>query len=204
MASVCRAGAACRSKRCRSTMPKLTQTGPPVLRASSALSLTRVRACVRGVTGDPVDAQGACAASLTFTTPSPCATTAEDLHLLSRCTRMALTGTSRYGAIAVALSWAHSGGASVPATVMLDAGAYVWRRCKELGLKFGSADGHGSAHMRLSLLHRPATAAVCCRSSNPASGAIERGELQSGWVHWTMPDMARGAPGEQWRNFTRM
>lgn len=45
---------------------------------------------------------------------------AEDLHLLSRCTRLATTASSRYGAIAASLIWAATGGAGVPATAFLD------------------------------------------------------------------------------------
>lgn len=46
---------------------------------------------------------------------------AEDLHLLSRCTRIVTTASSRYGALAAALVWARTGGGGVPATAFLDA-----------------------------------------------------------------------------------
>lgn len=46
---------------------------------------------------------------------------AEDLHLLSRCSRVVTTAASRYGVIAVALGWAATGGASVPGTAFVDA-----------------------------------------------------------------------------------
>lgn len=105
---------------------------------------------------------------------------AEDLHLLSRCSRLATTAASRYGVVAVALGWAATGGASVPATVFVDAATVA----------------SGVSTPPLFLPHR--------RRRLWALHAYPSQELQSGWIHWADPGLRRGQPGEQWRSFTRM
>jgi hypothetical protein len=50
---------------------------------------------------------------------------AEDLFLLSKCSRLVTTASSRYGIMAALLGWATTDGASVPETVFLDAGVLM-------------------------------------------------------------------------------
>ena len=70
---------------------------------------------------------------------------AEDLHLLSRGTRLVTTATSRYGAVAAMLMWAATGGAGVPATTFLDAEAVASGELQSAWLHWSNVGTNRSA-----------------------------------------------------------